>query len=861
MRVSILIRPLLLLTGLGLLVVSAYPLNYPHNEVNGISCSTCHYEHGGQPILMPPWTAGQPQNIDDTPTNTLCWSCHNDLTAPYVRTHSSLTTDDDYGDWSMECRTCHNPHQQQFMTYGSDSYLYSGQSTAVSSSTITQLGAGWTPNQFQGLVVIPNVTESFYNYKIHSNTEDTLTVEPSQGQIDLSKVSVGDTFAIVYGKLIKNAIRTPKRDTCEVVDQQYVCAETVLRTVKFYRDTGPNSFADGDDTAYDGVCEVCHTQTTHFRNDGSGPDQLHNNIGGAAGTKCTTCHSHVYGFSHSGGSGTGCEACHGHDAGYEYEPGKFSAGRGTFKSHSTHTENDSDDLKGPNVPCDTCHDTNNFPYFKSGTGTPPYDLAETDVCDDCHSKGGAFDGVDDPVIGAKSNWADGVYDGDALKSGKEKWCVGCHDSGTSVVHGVQAPNVAGDQSQTWGYYVSGHGQNAADAVECLACHDAGTVHVDGEPRTYSVASDNYQAGYRLATIGGQAPLRVPINYAPPKDGRQQPEDYRLCFSCHDKYKLLGDIGRPGTSGDWLLSTWGTNFREEEGISSPTEVQNGHYVHVGQPGPGGPGMSWDSDGDGAVDSAPSCPACHNVHGSPSPAMIRHGELISTPGTGDKVPALDFRWYEEDGTTITTILANSRWGQMPPMENPGPTHIDQSYVCNSCHGGPNSTKYYRGPVEGLTTCVGCHQSALDNQDGKPVGGRQAVVDQFGRLSHHVVGASPSDNVVTDDDCLTCHAQKTATHSHMDGTVALLSPDVAGTTYAESAPGAFRTLTNAADLQNLTSFCQGCHDGNGAQRLSTPMTPFSDGKSPPGQHALQPRLRQPSGGPLPGGVRPMPRLPRQR
>ena len=162
---------------------------------------------------------------------------------------------------------------------------------------------------------------------------------------------------------------------------------------------------------------------------------------------------------------------------------------------------------------------------------------------------------------------------------------------------------------------------------------------------------------------------------PPQNGRQRPEEYRLCFSCHDQYQVLGDIGRAGTTGDWLLSSWGTNFREEEGVSPLTDVQNGHYVHVGQPGPGGPARSWDSDWDGAVDSAPSCPACHNVHGSPSPAMLRHGELISTPGTGDKIPALDFRWYEEDGSTVTTSLADSRWGQMPPMENGGPTHIGQ------------------------------------------------------------------------------------------------------------------------------------------------------------------------------------------
>ncbi|MEW6418622.1 MAG: hypothetical protein AB1480_10935, partial [Nitrospirota bacterium] len=61
------------------------------------------------------------------------------------------------------------------------------------------------------------------------------------------------------------------------------------KTVKFFDQTGTNSFADGD-TTYNGVCEVCHTQTTHFQNTGGGSDQLHANVGGAGGTNCISCH-------------------------------------------------------------------------------------------------------------------------------------------------------------------------------------------------------------------------------------------------------------------------------------------------------------------------------------------------------------------------------------------------------------------------------------------------------------------------------------------------------------------------------------------------------------------------------------------
>jgi hypothetical protein len=95
-----------------LISIQADTLDYPHYEVNKINCESCHFVYGGEPSLLPPWTAHTPQDIDDTQYNTLCWSCHNDIEAPYVRTHSSLQIDNSYGDWTVECRVCHNPHQQ-----------------------------------------------------------------------------------------------------------------------------------------------------------------------------------------------------------------------------------------------------------------------------------------------------------------------------------------------------------------------------------------------------------------------------------------------------------------------------------------------------------------------------------------------------------------------------------------------------------------------------------------------------------------------------------------------------------------------------------------------------------------------------
>ena len=77
--------------------------------------------------------------------------------------------------------------------------------------------------------------------------------------------------------------------------------------------TGANSYADGDAT-YDGICEVCHTQTNHHQGDGSAPgNQSHNDA-----ADCTTCHTHAGAFSDQDGtvtvpaahSAAACDTCH-----------------------------------------------------------------------------------------------------------------------------------------------------------------------------------------------------------------------------------------------------------------------------------------------------------------------------------------------------------------------------------------------------------------------------------------------------------------------------------------------------------------------------------------------------------------------
>jgi len=600
-------------------------LGFPHTGANDISCYSCHNVLGNVEkywnIIPHP-----PQGIDDTPANNLCWSCHNDIVAPFMKPHSSLTTDNGYGDWAIECRTCHEPHFHYQLTYGEEARLASGNITEITTTGIRSAGAEWVDDEFAGLVVFLKFANKSDSYRVTGNSSDTLSIA---GPIDLPPITTGGTFIVIYGKLVRSQINTPNSG---------------LKPVKLFRPTGQNSFADGDDV-FDGVCQVCHTKTNHMRNDGLAPDQWHENVGGGgtAGLKCTeACHLHRNGFVHggpgvSGGDATVCVRCHGHEAGTLYDPDatfpytagtQASQGRGTSIPHSTHTESSlgisppsagEDDKRGPGIYCSVCHNITSMPTFKSGTdsdGNGMITLEETDVCDDCHSPGGAYNGVNSTgdSVGAKQNWkTGGVYNADnSLKEGKEKWCSGCHDAQQSISNPVglpatYAPNVVGDNS-TYGFWATGHGKSIND---CLECHDANKKHFDHEHRTYEI---DETTGNVVNPWGDSYRLRTSNTVA----------NEQLCLKCHDQGALKNEGGQ-------------TNFRK-----SGSRFTGGHGVHVWSNTLSG--KLADTDYDGLLDSRPGCVTCHNVHGSKSYKMTRTGELASTPGTDDRTPGVDLLYLK-------------------------------------------------------------------------------------------------------------------------------------------------------------------------------------------------------------------------
>jgi predicted CXXCH cytochrome family protein len=431
-----------------------------------------------------------------------------------------------------------------------------------------------------------------------------------------------NTHGTPYGKLIRTQIETPNSG------------------VKDVRFTGTNvpqdeefRFITESPPPYDGVCEVCHTRTTHHRNNDDNPDEADRLHG--ADQNCIDCHKHVSGLRHGGGAGNGCDECHGHDDGWG--GGTYS---GTTVSHSTHTENDADDLRGPNIACGHCHDTTNYPYFADGE-----DLSHTTVCNPCHSPYGTYDGVGSPVIGAKPNWDQGVYDVGSLKPGREQWCVGCHDESPAIIDGVSAPDVSL-------FWTSGHGASAS--VECFECHDTTITHIDGSQRTYAFDSAYYdpgqsglayQAGYRLHSVNGQVPLMIPCNYNITfgyNAALMRDNAFRLCFQCHTKDKIFDTTPGDGITSNFKASAPNPprNYSYAWGSGADTNEHVSHTLNYTGPFAD---SDWDASTTGAGgsdgrDTLTACFACHNVHGadgtmgSTNEAMIRDGILSGRTGYG-------------------------------------------------------------------------------------------------------------------------------------------------------------------------------------------------------------------------------------
>lgn len=429
---------------------------------------------------------------------------------------------------------------------------------------------------------------------------------------------------------------------------------------------------------------------------------------------------------HGSASVRPCGDCHGATA---HAPQKHGGGNcadpachGGTGSHAVHVS--ATDPRGPGaLVCTDCHEAGGFPGFAAGADgdlSGVIELDETTVCDTCHSPGGDYDGVDSTAapsgatsVGAKDNWATRVYETTTtLQAGKGRWCVGCHDGHESapgerpsLIDGVYAPPVAGDEGESytygtgWGYYKTGHGLPvsqtypasggffAGAGLECSACHDLSNAHVDGDDRTFAgVGTDIYRQGYRLKSVDGQEPMTIPWQLAQ-VNGTDR---YRLCVQagCHASGPFVDSADR------------GTNAIADAGA---LQVHNYHLSTNG--------LRWDSDYSGIGTSRITCPTCHNVHGSTRLAMVQDGRLagrqpgiliwyagLSSPFMTANPSYPDPVWVDDADRTLPASVG-TLWVEDSALD----------FVCavGGCHGGTTTNREDRsalpwrhGPAPALT-----------------------------------------------------------------------------------------------------------------------------------------------------------------
>ncbi len=739
-------RTLLTFFLIAISIAISFALDNPHNINNTVNCGDCH-------VSSPPanWWTDQESG--------LCASCHNDIAAVFEKTHSSTSMGSaKYGIWERKCTNCHNPHyQRQSRIYKAASYLYSGISTGVTATTLTKAGAGWTGDQWKGMVILPNVSYTSMNYRIASNTSDTITIDTGGGDaINLAYIKPGAAFAVVYGKLLKESVSG--------------------KTVKFFRDSGDKSFADGDATR-DGICEVCHTKPAHFRRDGTGSDQNHTNVnaGGAGGTNCTeACHTHPDGFGHGGGTGTGC--------------GTSTTCHGTVEAHVTHVKPVADGgLLG--LDCSECHDTNNFPTFFDGQNK-----AGTTACNNCHTANGvalAKQYWDNPGSSTQTagSWA--------VVEGEKNYCGSCHDATAGNTKrdgsGDTALNILGNDS-TYGFYVTGHGKasgnyarlswqdtgasgNSAANRVCKDCHDLTAAHFNNAGKRLTTANDQDNSKCNTCQKPGTSAGGGPQFYTTSTAYENSAHKNKLCSECHDVH---------GTAGAY------------EGMTKAEHENLCNQCHSGVGGH--PGVGSTTFTHTSKNYTLECVSCHNVH--LVTGTYAQANLNKSPVT--KFSDNTNLWGDSSGEKMDDYAGSGTYRKPNGELFTGDQLPDYASFCLDCHGtgGTNHETEEPSPYFRITW------------DGDPHG-RQAANEPNG------YGVCPNWFACglafgwDGDDCVGTQSQCWPVIPRGEGDE-LFSREPY--THKERVAGA-----------NFTLSCTDCHTGHGTGTLSRPkindVGPFSN------------------------------------
>jgi hypothetical protein len=335
---------------------------------------------------------------------------------------------------NVTCNSCHIP----FGGLADPAHMLSGSASAMTSTLLTDASQSWTASAWvDGVVTFTSGANSGQFRTITANTATTLSfTEPLP-----NAVAAGDGYTLhkltyddieVKCKACHNpagsASSHPDAGLHLTMGKPVGCgkchephnvdpnsgwsggggANLIRNDIRLSNGaSAPVVYTPGvltNGAAGNGVCQICHTQTAHYKNDGSGLDHQ-------PGTDCTTCHGHGIGFGggadnsahmqptdpsgawgthnpaagHTSGWTQPCLRCHTSDGYRDYigVDGSDNHMDGTFNATQTNP-----DLyaTGP-LKCETCHnssaDSLNSVLFVSGLSASGLNRG-TAICAQCH---------------------------------------------------------------------------------------------------------------------------------------------------------------------------------------------------------------------------------------------------------------------------------------------------------------------------------------------------------------------------------------------------------------------------------------------------------------------------------------------
>lgn len=767
-------------------------LNAPHQDLQCVDCHVYPLSGGewfssGGAMVFPPASP----TIDDRLRNYICTMCHDGSKAgiPGKKMHSSHSFTPGTETWSTLCVDCHDPHFQSQLQYKNDPgvFLATGTITGVDATsvagqtTITVAGmtgkttgaitGDWTAKTGagRGLILIIDTTTPLHTYEIIGTNNGSVTVN---GTVDPGDYVANRTvFGIIYGQLLRDKVYTGKDADGDGWGD--------YREMRFYdSEIGGYTGDRNADGVTDGVCQVCHTATSHwtqnvatdthyndkdctgchFVSEGFKPPFVpnHSTSGYVTDTAlCVTCHTP----NNPMGIHGSCQTCHvsitpgsitfidpaGSNLVIAVQRGQCTTCHGDYFPNHTHHYGAKNDLsynatvdtsQDTHTPCAECH-TDRDTALGTLNGLSAFDaiLYEHDLdgtkdgskvtaCASCHF----YDGLASPPAADVAS---------AISSGLAATCATCHtDKAPATNHGGHEIDFGWD-----GNCSSCHSGDVRAGVHknlCVTCHGSlYTIRIAGDPAN-GVDGDARLAG-------------DPNTYA------------ATCLTCHPAAATKtgrATIHHDSKSGYAAAGTCGechkATFPADHSTAVSQVVGDCDRCHLGTEGMSS-GIAVNDLDDKKHDA---CTTCHNP----------------------------------DGTLIT-----------PPSVNGYATSMAAG-TCAACHGDffPSHVHHY-GTNNDLS-----YNPAVDTSQSSASGCAQCHNDNSGALGLFTDILVEHKNV-----CNNCHlydGTKTAPKAAVDAAISSGNPATCATCHTDKVPN----VTHGHDTSDFgfgTSTCISCHDDNGS------------------------------------------------